>query len=347
MKRFLNRLVLTLALVIAGITLPTLPARAASNGLGITPRKSYTLQPGAHVTDTLYINNLSKTQALNVGLRILDFSAKDQTGSPSLALQKDAPQTAWSLKPFITMPASVTVPANKAVNVPISISIPATQGAGSYYSAIDYTAENSPGEQNVTLSASSVSLVFVTVPGQAHEYMQLKQFGAFIPNGDDTTGSFSSWFFGSAPSTLAYVLQNQGNVAEQPTGSMIIKNMFGKQVRTVDQVNPKNQLALIDQTRRFETCVQPINKTAKSGTGEDQTTVVCETPHLAPGRYTAQIAVFYGLNGSNNQEVMATATFWYLPMWFLALAFAALFAIVLGVYFLQRKIRRGSRSKRK
>jgi hypothetical protein len=342
MKNILKKLVTSV--VAAGLLLaiiPALPANATSNGLGITPRKNYTLEPGAHVSDTLYINNLSSTQPLIVSLRLVDFSAKDQTGSPALNLTKDAPQTTWSIKPFVNMPASVDIPAGKAVNVPITITVPAGQGAGSYYSAIEYNAQNTPGQQNVTLAASSVSLVFVTVPGRATEHMQLKQFGAFIPSSDDITGSFTSWFFTSPPKVLAYLVQNQGNVAEEPTGSILVKNMFGKQVKEINQANPKKQLALIDQTRRFEACMQQGTQTVKAASGQDQTNVVCNTPHLMPGRYTAQLAVFYGLNGSTNQEITATATFWYLPVWFLVTAFVVLFLIVVGIYLLQRKVRRG------
>jgi hypothetical protein len=177
--------------------------------------------------------------------------------------------------------------------------------------------------------------------------MQLKQFGAFIPTTDDEHGSFSSWFFTSPPKVLAYTVQNQGNVAEEPTGSILVKNMFGKQVKLIEQANPKKQLALIDQTRRFEACLNQGTKTTKAATGQDQTSVVCNPTHLMPGRYTAQLAVFYGLNGNTNQEITATTTFWYLPVWFLIVAFLVLFLIVLGIYLLQRKVRRGRKQSAK
>ncbi len=340
MIHILKKLVASIAAVLLLTVIPMLPVHAASNGLGITPRKNYTLQPGAHVTDTLYINNLNKTQALTVALRLVDFSAKNQTGEPKLDLRGDAPQTAWSIKPFVKIPASVTVPAGQSVNVPVTISVPASQGAGSYYSAVEYTAQNTPGQQNVTLAASSVSLMFVTVPGHANEHMQLERFGAFIPNTDGVDGNFSSLFFTSTPNTLAYVVQNQGDVAEQPTGSILVKNMFGKQVKVIEQANPKNQLALIGQTRRFESCVQQQNKTTKAVTGQEQTNVVCESPHLMPGRYTAELAVFYGLNGNTNQEIVGTTSFWYLPVWFLIVVLVVLVIIAFGIYKLQRRIRR-------
>ena len=340
MKSILKKLIVTVIAAAALIAVSTLPVQAASNGLGITPRKDYTLQPGAHLSDTLYINNLSQSQPLTVALRVVDFSAENQTGSPSLDLGPNAAQTPWSIRPFLQLPNTVDVPAGKAVNVPISLSIPAGQGAGSYYSAIEYTAENTPGQQNVTLAASSVTLMFVTVPGHATEHMQLQQFGAFVPSADDETGSFSSLFFTTPPKVLAYVLQNQGNVAEEPTGSILVKNMFGKQVRVIEQANPKQQLALIGQTRRFEACMNQGSQVTKAANGQTQTTVICKSAHLAPGRYTTELAVFYGLGGSANQEIMATATFWYLPAWFIIVVLVVLALIGSGIYMLQRKLRR-------
>ncbi len=328
---------LVMMIVVAVGLLPGGLAAASSNGLGITPRKNYTVQPGAHLSDTLYINNLSPTQPLDVSLRVIDFSAKDETGTPSLQLKGDAPQTPWSLKPFVTIPSSVTVAPGKSSNVPITISIPSGQGGGSYYGAIEYTAGNNTAPQNVTLAASSVSLVFVTVPGQVHESLRLKQFGAFVPTGNDESGSFSSWFFTSPPKVLAYRLQNSGNVAEVPNGSIVLKGTFGKKVKVIEQANPKQQLALIGQTRRFEACIEQGIEKSKTNQGHTQEQIICKPTHLMPGRYTANLAVFYGLNGNNSQEVAGSTTFWYLPVWFLGVVGGVVLLLGGFVYRIRHK----------
>lgn len=287
---------------------------AASNGLGITPRKDYTVQPGKTISDTVYISNLSLTQDLQVDMKMIDFGAQNETGAPALQLNDDAGSTPWSLKPFIKLPPQVKIPAGKSTNVPISITIPASQGAGSYYSAIQYTAVNPETKQKVNISAASASLVFVTVPGETKEQLILKQFGAWQSAKDQIDGTFKSFFFGS-PKEFAYRLSNNGNVAEQASGSLVIKNMFGRTAIEVEDANPKKQLVLIGQTRRIQACIKPSVLNSQDPNGQAAPQNVCDDPGLWPGRYTAQIALYYGLNGNNTQQIVATASFWYLPWW--------------------------------
>ncbi|HUS26213.1 MAG TPA: hypothetical protein VMY99_02610 [Nevskiaceae bacterium] len=320
---------------------------AQSNGIGITPRKDFTVKPGAHVSDTLFVSNLSQNQELRVSIRVVDFKAQDESGTPALQLAANAPQTPWSLKPFIKIAGSVTVAAGKSTYVPFTVAIPSSQGAGSYYSAIEYVAENAATQQKVNIAASSASLVFVAVPGQAKEQLAMEQFGAYAPNKDEQTGVFKSWFIGSQPQQLAYRLTNHGNVAEQPAGAILIKNIFGKEVKQINKANPKNQLALIDQTRRFQTCIVTEETTNTTASGQTNPQIKCVDPGLAPGRYTAQLALFYGLNGSNTQEIAATATFWYLPWWFVGLLVLVVVAIAVLVWWLRRQMSKRGKAKRR
>ncbi len=319
---------------------------AQSNGLGVSPRKDYSVQPGKAISDTLYISNLSLSQDLEVNMRIVDFGAQNETGAPALQLADNAPQTPWSLKPFVKIPSQIHVPAGKSTNVPISVTIPASQGAGSYYSAIEYTAVNSETKQKVNISASTASLVFVTVPGQAKEQLILKQFGMWQSNADQTAGAFKSFFVGSSPKEFAYRLQNNGNVAEQGSGSMIIKNMFGQTVKEIDDANPKKQLVLIGQTRRIQACVKSSVLTSKAPNGQDSQQTVCDDPGLWPGRYTAEIALYYGLNGNSTQEVMATTSFWYFPLWSIIGFFALVLVVVTLVWLIRRAFGGGGNRRR-
>lgn len=334
----MRKIARVLALLVAVTTLlTTATVNAASNGLGVSPRKDYAVQPGKTVSDTLYISNLSLTQDLQVEMRMIDFGAQDETGAPALQLGDNAQQTPWSLKPFIKMPSNVRVGAGKSTNVPISITIPASQGAGSYYSAVEYTAINPETKQKVNISASTASLIFVTVPGEAKEQLIMKQFGAWQTTGaDKISGEFKGAFFGASPKEFAYRLQNAGNVAEQPSGSLVIKNMFGRTVKEVEDANPKKQLVLIGQTRRVQACIKPSVLNSQDPNGQNAKQTVCDDPGLLPGRYTAQIALFYGLNGASTQEVQATASFWYLPWWSIV-GLIVLILIIVGLVWLIRR----------
>lgn len=317
--------------------------QAESNGLGITPRKDYVVKPGEKRDDTLFVSNLSTTQSLRVSMEVLDFTPKDETGTPSLQLNPNAPQTPWSLRPFLTHPKDVVIAPGKSSNVPISIKIPEGQGAGSYYGAIRYSAENAETKQKVNIAASSVSLLFVTVPGQTKQQITLKQFGAFQSD-NAGGGEFKSLFVSSQPLHLAYRFANGGNVAERPEGSVVVKNMFGKTAVTIERANPKSQLALIGQTRRIDLCMKPeVQNRTDPVTGQQSQETVCKSAGLWPGRYTAEILLVYGMNGGTTQEVSATATFWYLPWWFIVASVIVLLLIAFSTWMIYRRITRPRR----
>ena len=337
----MRKIARVLSLLIAVTTLLAVSSvNAMSNGLGISPRKDYSIQPGKSVSDTVYISNLSLSQDLEVDLSIVDFGAQNETGAPALELGDNPPQTPWSLRPFLKIPGSVTVKAGKSAYIPISVSIPANQGAGSYYSAIQYKAVNPETKQKVNIAAATATLVFVTVPGNAKEQMILKQFGAWQSSADQTTGNFRSLYIGSTPKEIAYRMQNAGNVAEQPSGSILIKNMFGRSAVEIQDANPKKSLALIGQTRRIQVCMKTsvLNDANTSSSDQSQNTkqAICDDPGLLPGHYTAQIAMFYGMNGNDTQEMTATASFWYFPWWSIIGFIVLIVVIVLLVWLIRR-----------
>jgi hypothetical protein len=336
----MKKIARVVSLLVAAITLVSVSSVSAqSNGLGVSPRKDYTVQPGKTVKDTLYIRNLSLNQDLQVNIRIIDFGAANETGAPALQLDDNLPRTPWSLKPFVTVQESVKIAAGKSANVPVSITIPAKQGAGSYYSAIEYTAKNPETKEKVNIAASTASLMFVTVPGEANEKLVLKQFGMFVANQkDDTQGDFKSFYLGSTPKEFAYRLQNTGNIAEQPTGSLIVKNMFGATVKEVTDANPKKQLVLIGQTRRIQACLKTnvLDSKDPSTTQSQNQNASCDDPGLLPGRYTAQIALYYGLNGNTSQEILASTSFWYVPWWAVVVLAVVILLLVLIGWLIRR-----------
>src|SRR5690606_27299915 len=124
---------------------------------------------------------------------------------------------------------------------PITITMPSDIGAGSYYSAIEYAATGPTAEDRVTISASGVSLVFVKVPGQARQQLTFLQFGAFVTDQGGNGGSFKGLFFSDKPEVMAYRLKNDGNIAEQPNASIVIKNFSGEVIYTIADANPKKQ----------------------------------------------------------------------------------------------------------
>lgn len=340
--------VLLASIFFAGLTiLPTQPAFAASNTIGVNPRRTYSINPGEKVNDFIVVTNNDTKNDLTASVTVLDFSAKDNSGTPALNLKENKP-TPWSLSPYLSIPSTVKVGPGQSVNLNYTIDIPKNVGAGSYYSAIQFKAGGNTGG-NVSLAGSAVSLFFVNVSGKATSTMQLLNFGAFQQSENPLEGVYNTFYSATPPMYVAYDLKNNGNVAEQPTGSILINDMIGKQYKLFSNANPDNNLVLIGQTRRIKVCINPTQVSTKSGTSSNATVTQCNSPDLKPGRYTAKLDLIYGLKGGSQQELRGTASFWYLPVWFIILVLVVLLVLIGMVWLIVHAIRnrRGTYSTRR
>lgn len=338
MKHFKRIVLAAFAVALVGSSvLPVATAIAESSSssasLSIAPKKNYVVEPGKSVEDKLTIRNLDSEDSLSLTLRVVDFSYTDDTGTPKLMLDENAPQTTWSMKPFLEIPKTVTIEPGKTTSVDMKVSVPSTQGAGSFYSAIVYSSGSGEGG-NVGLSASGVTLVFTNIPGKVNENLQLEKFGPYQPSTPGKSAAYYPLFTTQEPDTFGYTLKNSGNVVEAPVGSIKLKNMFGKEY-SIDRVNPNGSLALIGQTRTFTVCIKSAEQTVDfNGTRTEAST--CVSPGLWPGYYQTSIELYYGQNGNTTQEIIKNGGFWYLPWWFIIITVAVL--ALLG-YFIWRFVR--------
>ncbi len=324
--------------VAASILLATLsllpmakPVAAQSNGLGVRPIVDVTVSAGDQVQETAFINNPSAEDPLTVGISMVDFTSKDETGGPQFLPPTE--RAVWSARDFINIEETATIAPNESLTLPFTITVPADQGAGTYYTALRYSTVTDTSGGQVGVTASNTTLVFVRVPGDAKELMNLEQFGAFEAAGNGDTGAFKSFFTSQAPQRLAYRLKNEGDVAEQAKGTIQVTNVFGKEVVKIRDANPGKELALRGQTRRIDLCM--IDEVDK----DDKRTGNCVQAIKMPGRYTATMTLFYGENGSESREITAKTSFWYLPAWFIIASIIIVGLIVLGIVFAVLKIR--------
>lgn len=329
MKRFKSVVMSALAVMVTvAMYAPTVSADSAA--LSIAPKKNYVIEPGKSVKDTLNIRNLDTSETLNLTLRVVDFTFTDDSGTPKLFLDPSAPQTTWSLKPFLTLPKTVSIPPKSSKTLDMSVAIPAGHGAGSYYSAIVYSSTSGQGG-NVGLSASGVTLVFTNIPGKVKEDLQLKKFGAY----DETAKSYK-FITTTKPQHVAYTLENKGNVTEAPVGQIKLKHMFIGGEISIDNINPSSSLALIGQTRTFKSCIE-LKEAEVTLNGERSRSNECKEPFLWPGLYTVSLDLFYGQNGNPTNEITKTASFWYLPLWFII---AVLILVAVVSFYIWRFVRK-------
>lgn len=340
MKRLTSIVVAAFAVfATAAFIVPVASVSAQSSAsLSIVPKKNYRIEPGKSVDDTLVIRNLDREDSLELSLRVVDFTHDGDGGTPKLMLGEDAPQTTWSLKPFLTIPQNVTIDPGASKTIDMNVSIPANHGAGSYYSAIVYSS-GAPDGGNVGLSASGVTLVFTQIPGEVNQDLTLQKFGAYhrATPGREAGYSFITM---QEPETMAYTLKNDGNVTESPVGSITLRDIFGREI-VIDNVNPNGSLALIGQTRTYVSCIKLEAEQVEFG-GRTSSASRCASPGLWPGYYRASLDLLYGRNDdptSVQSEITGSASFWYLPMWFLIILTIVAAIIAYFVWRIVQKIK--------
>lgn len=342
MNRLKSSILVALAVVIA-VSLAVAPAAPVnaqgSAALSIAPRKNYTIEPGKDINDTLLIRNIDRERPLNLALRVVDFTFTDEGGTPKLMLDPNAEMTPWSLRSFIKVPELVTIEPGESQSVDINVSVPSNQGAGTYYSAIVYSSTASEGG-NVGLSASGVTLVFVDIPGEANEKLILQKLGIY----DSSTKDYK-FFNMNMPDRIGYTIKNDGNVATSPVGSITLKNIFGQE-KTINDINPNKSLALIGQTRTFETCIL-LAKEQVEFDGNRQEATTCADAGLWPGLYSVKLFGYYGRNGNATQELVGKGHFIYAPWWFIIAVIVVLLFISYHIWRFTRfvKMKRGGGKK--
>ncbi len=339
---------LLLAAVVAVSSYLMTPQQAGAQGsaaLNINPKKTYTVEPGKVIKDRLTISNQDRKESLIVSLRVVDFSYTDNSGAPKLMTDEDAPQTPWSLRPYLKVPDSVTIEPGKSESVEIVLDMPESNRAGSFYSAIVYSSGGSDGG-NVGLSASGVTLVFANIPGEVKEELILKKVGAFRNADTNTTGAYG-FFHVNEPKRIAYDVENRGNVAEAPVGQMTLKPLIGKEI-VIQNINPAGSLALIGQTRTFTSCIK-LKSAEVDFKGTRAEAKDCATPGLWPGYYGIELTAYYGHNGNQTKDLFGKGGFWYLPLWFIIVSIAVISYLSYQIWKLVRYIKNkknGSRLKK-
>lgn len=329
-------------IAVSALFIPIPASAQGSAALSITPKKTYTVEAGKTVNDTLVISNQDREQTLNLTLSVVDFSYTDESGAPKLMLGEKAAQTTWSLKPFLTVPKTVTIDPMSTKTVDMSVSVPAGHGAGSYYSAIVYSSGGSDGG-NLGLSASGVTLAFVNIPGAVKENLKLEKIGAYKKANNNTGGAYA-WIHTEKPERIAYTLKNEGNVTESPVGTITLKPLIGKEI-AINNINTNSSLALIGQKRTFTTCIKQKGQSVEFE-GSRAEAAACVTPDLWPGYYRVDMAAYYGQNGSNTRDLVGHGGFWYLPWWFIVAVIAVLAFVGYHVWKIVRFVRTKKGQKR-
>jgi hypothetical protein len=296
----------------ATATPTTTSAATGANGFTISPVVSeITVNKGESQTVPITVTNPT-SQTLLAQAVINDFTASnDESGTPLLILKNNVPLPANNFKSLVgNIPDTSIAPGQSAI-INVTIAVPTNTFSGGYYGAVRFVPGDVTNTKNVGVTASVGTLFLVTVPGNLTQKVSLTQLSAA-----DTNGNASSFFTNGQVSALLR-LDNTGNIHVAPFGTVVVKDEFGKIISTTQFNNTTPPSYILPQsTRKF---------------------VVALPHHSYLGYYTITASLGYG-NGGNNL-IVATTSFWYIPIWLQIVGLIVIVVLIGLIYWIIHSIR--------
>ena len=323
MRRFsaLTAIATSLVALALGMVSPlAFAADATPGGVGqaleiAPPILTLNADPGQTITAKIQLRDITASP-LVVTNQINDFVANGEDGTPKILTGQDA-NNPFSLQNWIAPLAAFTLQPRQIETLNVTINVPANASPGGHYGVIRFT--GTPPELNgtgVSLSASLGALVLLTVNGKLTHSLSLIEFSASNKAGKATT------LFQSAPLDFLVRLKNSGNIQEQPAGKIVVSDMFGKAVASINVNLPPHNI-LPNSIRKFTGSLDRTNLGNRR----------------LFGLYHATLVVTYGSKDAA-KTLSARTNFWVIP-WRLILIIVAL--IIGGFFGLRYLIKRYNR----
>jgi hypothetical protein len=326
-KRYINTIITVLSVISimgssAAQVLAATPPKAApappppnfGEALEIAPPVIYlSVNPGQTIKTQIFLRDIS-SGPLVVGGQANDFTAAGEDGTPKILLDNADNNNPYSMKTWVVAPATLNLVPKEVKTMDITINVPKDAAPGGHYGIIRFTATPpSLKSSGVSLSTSLGALMLLTVNGPVSEKLSVTEFSV---NHSGKTGSV----FQSGPLNFVQRIKNEGNIHEQPAGQVVITDMFGRRVATVNMNLPPRNI-LPASTRKFQ---EPLDK------------AVIGNRKLF-GRYSAKLTVTYG---KDKRTVTSSLVFWVIPYRVIAVIVVLLIA---GFFALRLAIRRYNR----
>lgn len=255
-------------------------AANAANGLQISPAiAELNADHGNTYKIDIKVTNVTASD-LVFDSAVNDFSAKDETGNPSIDVDNTNPTTA-SIRSWVSVIESFTLVARETKTINVSVVIPSNAEPGGHYGVIRFSGRTPDIDSGVGLAASTGTLVLIRVAGAVDEKLNLITF-------ETSQNGHQSGLFEYGPIDFIARFENKGNIHVKPVGQIEIRDMFGNKVETLP-LNADKGNVLPLSIRKFQSTL-------------DRTWMF--------GRYTADVSVAYGTTG---QAIVQSLSFWVIP----------------------------------
>lgn len=311
------RTLLLLALLVGGA--PLVSAQTA--GLSLTPSiVEEAADPGEMISSVVELRNLSaETQTYYLFVR--DIEGVADNGRPIYA-DAGLESTGQEFSSWIALTAAeVSLAPSESRAVPFLISVPEDAAPGGHFGGI-FAALNPPDSLTGGASAG--------VGYQVGNIINVRVSGDIVERANIRSLQTDQYVYGVKNVTFTANVENEGNVLIRPRGPLTISNMLGDTVAELTM--NENRAGVYPNSRR-------------------DVTATWEEAGLGFGRYTAEVALVYGVAGEAQYTMTANTIFWVLP-WdiirplIITLAVLALVSYGLVRYYINQQVRKLSGGRR-
>lgn len=301
-----------------------------AHALTITPiRYEISGDPGEVLTHKMRLVNETKNSQVFYA-SFANFEAQGDTGSPTFVDAKDDLGT-W----ITTEEASVNLAPGAQKEVGFKINIPKDAEPGGHFAAIFWG--TSPGARagEVSIGTKTGMLILLSVNGEVKEQAGLVDFQ--LRDNDH--------FYKMLPVGFQYRFSNQGGDRVKPTGSVVIRSIFGWVAKKVN-ANPNDGNVLPGTTRKFlpewskkDSVAFREQEVSRNESYSFKKAVVDEWQNFAVGVFHARVVATFG---TSDQVAKSKSVFFVVFPWELLLVI-----VVLGIpvfFILRGLLRRYNRS---
>jgi hypothetical protein len=276
------------------------------NGILISPVVSETtVSKGQSATIPMSIQNPTNFP-VTLKATVNDFVANsNESGVPQIILNSSKVKLPLNNFELLVSPIpNITLSPQQRLYFNVTITVPTTAASGGYYGVVRFENANLESTANVGIGASTGTLFLITVPGNLSYKLNLTQITV-----DQNNKPVS--FVTSGKLSVVTRLDNVGNIHLQPFGTIEVENTFHKIIGTLqfNSTNPRSNI-LPDSIRKF-------------------TNAMPKEHYL--GHYTVVASIAWQ-QGSGN-IIIASASFWYLPVWFIVTVIAVIVVIAWVIWF--------------
>lgn len=286
-------------------------SQAQGSGLQLSPTKTdLSGQPGEQKTFSIILKNITQNE-VTAQVFLNDFESDNNTGNPQIIVDNRA-RTPYSLANMLKNFNDVDLKAGETKEIKLTVDIPSDAAPGAYFGALRYAAvpkgqAQTESEKQVALTASVAHLIFVEVPGNINEQIQVNSLKA---EQNSKTGTF----FFKTPNKVALGVKNLGNGFSRPFGKVNVNGPFGKEVYTYDVNNTDPRgIILPNSSRTFTDDLKNVK---------------------LPGKYNLTASVAYGNGG---EVITYKSSFIYMPFWAIAVLLVLILVIAGVIYYIYKK----------